>query len=141
MWDRLHQDQVSVGQLAKASVPAGVAGSVQTVLGNYHQYLTDNGWLDFAMLEHETLLRLRAGDLDDWAKAFRVVLIDEYQDSNLLQEQIYFTLCQRSGAALTVVGDDDQSLYRFRGATVEIFTQFPKRFARFSSSPSPRQSF
>ena len=141
LWDRLHQDQVNVSQLAKAGVPTGVAGSVQTVLNNYRQYLTNNGWLDFAMLEHETLVRLRAGDLDDWAKSFRVVLVDEYQDSNLLQEQIYFTLCQRSGASLTVVGDDDQSLYRFRGATVEIFTQFPKRFAAFFKQPDPKPIF
>ena len=72
---------------------------------------------------------------------FRVVLVDEYQDSNLLQEQIYFTLCQRSGAALTVVGDDDQSLYRFRGATVEIFTEFPKRYAEFFGQPAPAPIF
>ena len=93
------------------------------------------------MLEDETLARLRAGDLDDWANAFKVVLVDEYQDSNLLQEQIYFTLCQRSGASLTVVGDDDQSLYRFRGATVEIFTEFPKRFSSFSDSPPQPRFF
>lgn len=141
LWDRLHQDQVEISHLDHAGVPSGVAGSVQEVLGNYSQYLTDNGWLDFSMLEHEALARLRAGDLDDWAKSFRVVLVDEYQDSNLLQEQIYFTLCQRSGAALTVVGDDDQSLYRFRGATVEIFTQFPKRFADFFGQPEPEPIF
>lgn len=141
LWDRLHQDQVALGNLGKAGVSSGVAGSVQTVLGHYQQYLSDNGWLDFAMLEHETLVRLRDGSLDDWAKAFQVVLVDEYQDSNLLQEQIYFTLCQRSGASLTVVGDDDQSLYRFRGATVEIFTEFPKRFADFFGQPQPKPIF
>lgn len=141
LWDRLHQDQVDLSKLDQVGVPVGVVGSVQTVLGNYSQYLTDNGWLDFAMLEHEILAHLRAGDLDDWARSFRVVLVDEYQDSNLLQEQIYFTLCERSGAALTVVGDDDQSLYRFRGATVEIFTQFPKRFADFFGQPEPKPIF
>lgn len=141
LWERLHQDQVPLGQLATTGMPAHVAATVQTVLGNYRQYLTNHGWLDFAMLEHETLARLRAGDLDDWAKRFQVVLVDEYQDSNLLQEQIYFTLCQRSGAALTVVGDDDQSLYRFRGATVEIFTGFPNRFSTFFGRPAPQPIF
>jgi DNA helicase II / ATP-dependent DNA helicase PcrA len=141
LWDRLHQDQVDHSLLEQAGVPSGVAESVQTVLGNYGQYLVDNGWLDFSMLEHETLARLRAGELDDWAKSFRVALVDEYQDSNLLQEQIYFTLCQRSGAAMTVVGDDDQSLYRFRGATVEIFTQFPNRFADVFGQPEPQPIF
>ncbi len=141
LWDRLHQDQVPATQLGAAGVPANVAGSIQTVLDNYEQFLAQRGWLDFAMLEHEALERLRVGDLDDWAQAFRVVLVDEYQDSNLLQEQIYFNLCQRSGAALTVVGDDDQSLYRFRGATVEIFTEFPKRFSSFFGQTAPAPIF
>jgi DNA helicase-2/ATP-dependent DNA helicase PcrA len=141
LWDRLHQDQVGVGRLGSAAVPANVSTVVQTTLNDYQQFLSSRGWLDFAMLEHETLERLRAGDLDDWAKSFQVVLVDEYQDSNLLQEQIYFTLCKRSGAALTVVGDDDQSLYRFRGATVEIFTEFPKRFAKFFRQPAPAPIF
>jgi DNA helicase II / ATP-dependent DNA helicase PcrA len=141
LWDRLHQDQVSMGALPKAGLPSGVDISVQAVLGNYRQYLTDNGWLDFAMLEDETLSQLRAGYLDGWVNAFQVVLVDEYQDSNLLQEQIYFILCQRSGASLTVVGDDDQSLYRFRGATVEIFTEFPKRFSGFFGQPAPTPIF
>jgi DNA helicase-2/ATP-dependent DNA helicase PcrA len=141
LWDRLHQDQVDIAKLDQVNVPPGVHGSVQAVLGNYEQYLADNGWLDFAMLEHETLAQLRAGNLDDWAKSFKVVLVDEYQDSNLLQEQIYFTLCKRSDAALTVVGDDDQSLYRFRGATVEIFTKFPKRYAKFFKASEPQPIF
>lgn len=139
LWDRLHQDQVDLAKIGKVGMSAGVVNSVQTALGNYRQFLSENGWLDFAMLEHDTLQRLRAGALDHWVKPLKVVLVDEYQDSNLLQEQIYFTICQRSGAALTVVGDDDQSLYRFRGATVEIFTEFPKRYASFfkKSVPGP----
>ena len=40
-----------------------------------------------------------------------------------------------------IVGDDDQSLYRFRGATVEIFTKFPDRFARFFGKPKPSPIF
>lgn len=141
LWDRLHQDQVDLTQLHHVGVPAGVHSSLLTALDNYRQFLDGKHWLDFAMLEHETLVRLRAGSLDAWAKRFRVVLVDEYQDSNLLQEQIYFTLCERSGAALTVVGDDDQSLYRFRGATVEIFTEFPTRYTSFFGQPAPKPIF
>lgn len=59
----------------------------------------------------------------------RVLLVDEFQDTNYLQEQIYYELCQQTGASLTVVGDDDQSIYRFRGATVEIFSNFPNRIS------------
>lgn len=56
--------------------------------------------------------------------------MDEYQDTNLLQERIYFALgtaAIEKGGSIAVVGDDDQSLYRFRGATVELFADFPGR--------------
>ncbi len=56
------------------------------------------------------------------------MLVDEYQDTNLLQEGIYFELAKRCDGALMVVGDDDQSLYRFRGATVDLFSDFQSRY-------------
>jgi len=60
----------------------------------------------------------------------KIILIDEYQDTNLLQESIYFKIAEsaiKNGGNITVVGDDDQSLYRFRGATVDLFTKFTER--------------
>ena len=83
--------------------------------------------LDYAGLELAALSRLEAGQLATYLGRVRAVLVDEYQDTNLLQEQIYFQLAKACGGALTVVGDDDQSLYRFRGATVELFSGFAQR--------------
>lgn len=83
--------------------------------------------LDYARVEQEALSRLEAGQLSTFLHRVRAVLVDEYQDTNLLQEQIYFQLAKACGGALTVVGDDDQSLYRFRGATVELFSGFGER--------------
>lgn len=54
------------------------------------------------------------------------VIVDEYQDTNPIQEAIYFALV-KFGASLMVVGDDDQSLYRFRGASVDAMLGFPTR--------------
>src|SRR5262249_19851141 len=66
----------------------------------------------------------------------KVVFVDEYQDTNLLQEELYFELAAACSGALVVVGDDDQSLYRFRGATVDLFRDFPTRYeARFGKKP------
>src|SRR4029453_2144922 len=45
-------------------------------------------------------------------------------------ERLYFELAKRCKGALTVVGDDDQSLYRFRGATVDLFSQFQARYVK-----------
>jgi len=129
LWDRLHQDQVTPAQfVTSADVPAPVKPILQGIYDRYQTYLQAHGWLDFAMLENEVLQRLRSGELAEWAKPYRVVLVDEYQDTNFLQEQIYFEIVRHSKGALTVVGDDDQSLYRFRGATVELFRTFPNRY-------------
>ncbi len=58
---------------------------------------------------------------------FDRVLVDEYQDTNVLQAQILQRLCP-DGRGLTVVGDDAQSIYSFRGATVRNILDFPKQF-------------
>jgi superfamily I DNA/RNA helicase len=57
----------------------------------------------------------------------RYVLVDENQDTNYIQEQLLIKMTERSGN-LCVVGDEDQSLYRFRGATVRNILEFPLRF-------------
>ena len=58
---------------------------------------------------------------------FKYVLVDEYQDSNVAQFEMLKTLCG-NGKNLTVVGDDDQSIYRFRGAEVKNILTFPDSF-------------
>lgn len=57
----------------------------------------------------------------------RVVLVDEYQDLNRAQEELLEHLVQL-GAELTVVGDDDQAVYQWRGGDVSLFLGFPSRF-------------
>lgn len=52
------------------------------------------------------------------------ILVDEYQDTNPIQETIYFELTGREPHNLMVVGDDDQAIYRFRGGTVEALINF-----------------
>jgi DNA helicase-2/ATP-dependent DNA helicase PcrA len=63
----------------------------------------------------------------DLAGRFDHVLVDEYQDTNRLQASILLAL-KPDGRGLTVVGDDAQSIYSFRGATVRNILDFPKRF-------------
>ena len=62
------------------------------------------------------------------AGRFDAVLVDEYQDTNLLQASILEKLCP-GGRGLTVVGDDAQSIYSFRAATVYNILDFPRVFA------------
>jgi DNA helicase II / ATP-dependent DNA helicase PcrA len=64
----------------------------------------------------------------DMSARFDHVLVDEYQDTNRLQSSILLAL-KPNGAGLTVVGDDAQSIYSFRAATVRNIRDFPKQFA------------
>jgi len=68
------------------------------------------------------------------------VLVDEYQDTNPIQEQIYLRLASRPPHNLVVVGDDDQALYRFRGGTVACMVNFDRACAAAygaTSTPVP----
>src|ERR1035437_3004493 len=62
------------------------------------------------------------------AAEIRYMLVDEYQDTNYVQEQLLLKLTEQTGN-ICAVGDEDQSLYRFRGATVRNILEFPTRFA------------
>lgn len=78
---------------------------------------------DFALLQQEALKVVQSYT---GPPLFQHVIVDEYQDTNTIQERLYFALATGT-QNLCVVGDDDQALYRFRGATVENFVQFPQR--------------
>ena len=87
-----------------------------------------------AVLDYDDLLLYWAQMMADAAIAqeigdrFDHVLVDEYQDTNRLQSQILLGL-KPNGAGLTVVGDDAQSIYAFRAATVRNILDFPDQFS------------
>lgn len=80
--------------------------------------------VDLSLLQQEALAVLRANP--ESGNLFDHIIVDEYQDTNSIQEELFFHLAQGS-RNITVVGDDDQALYRFRGATVENLVEFPQR--------------
>ncbi len=85
------------------------------------------------MLDYDDLLLYWHALLDDPTagpivrKLFDCVLVDEYQDTNTLQAEILYRLSPE-GKGLTVVGDDAQSIYSFRAATVRNILDFPKHY-------------
>ncbi len=87
------------------------------------------------VLDFDDLLQFWAGMLADAALAreiggrFDHVLVDEYQDTNLLQASILVAM-KPDGRGVTVVGDDAQSIYSFRGATVRNILDFPAQFSQ-----------
>ena len=102
------------------------------IYGFYHERLSQGSQrrVDLSLLQKEGLDILQARPPD--SPGFKYVIIDEYQDTNAIQEKIFFELaCQTKN--ICVVGDDDQALYRFRGATVENLVNFPERCNSFLS--------
>lgn len=87
---------------------------------------------DFSLIQQEAYRAVR--DVDHAGHIFRHVIVDEYQDTNTIQERLFFALARGHGN-LCVVGDDDQALYRFRGATVENLVEFPERCQRYLGKP------
>jgi DNA helicase-2/ATP-dependent DNA helicase PcrA len=140
--DRLVQDQAHLDKYESAPGPDQQA---RCLLGNslreLHAYMREQGQYDFALLEQEFLNKLGNPILAGKLPLLKVLLIDEYQDTNPLQESIYFKLADLFNCSVTVVGDDDQSLYRFRGATVELFRDFRARFSAIANRPIPDHKF
>ncbi|GHT94790.1 DNA helicase [Spirochaetia bacterium] len=95
----------------------------------YEERLAQIGNVDFGDLIKKPVEILRAfpevaGRFRD---RFRVIMVDEYQDSNVAQFELLKELCGPE-TYICVVGDDDQSIYRFRGAEVKNILEFPDRF-------------
>ena len=99
------------------------------VYPRYQAQLRGFAAVDFDDLITETvrLLQGDAGVRERWATAFRHVLVDEYQDTNRAQLMMVKALCERHGN-LCVVGDDDQSIYSWRGADPTHILRFERDF-------------
>ena len=107
----------------------------------YEDLKIDNSKLDFADLITTTLrlFRTRPALLKKYHERFKHVLVDEYQDTNFTQNVLVNMLVlgvepekatkeQRKDANITVVGDDDQSIYKFRGAAISNILQFKEAY-------------
>ena len=79
---------------------------------------------DFSLLQKYACDRINS--FHGGSSVFKHIIIDEYQDTNAIQEKIFFSLA-KGYKNMCVVGDDDQALYRFRGATVENLVEFEDR--------------
>ncbi len=97
--------------------------TLRKLLDMYRAYCS---WekIDLSRIQQVALEHLRANP--NSSRILRHVIVDEYQDTNYVQELLFFHLAG-GHRNLCVVGDDDQALYRFRGATVENLVEFEER--------------
>lgn len=95
----------------------------------YNQLLLDNSCLDFGDLISYTLrlFQQRPNILQQYRQQFKFILVDEFQDTNWAQYELIKLLAAPDNN-LTVVGDDDQSIYKFRGASLANILQFKDDF-------------
>ena len=130
LFNRIVEDQIDLAQL---QLVGGAWAELATAYLEYRQLLSNRFSSDFSHLQKYFLEFLNSnqgslflnGDDTTQRPPLQYFLVDEYQDSNPIQEDIYFSLADRAPYNLTVVGDDDQALYRFRGGTVECMLSFP----------------
>ncbi len=97
----------------------------------YQQLLLENESLDFGDLINYCikLLKERPAVLARYRRQFKYILVDEFQDTNYAQYELIKLLAQPKNN-VTVVGDDDQSIYKFRGASVSNILEFKKDYPK-----------
>ncbi|MDR0456519.1 MAG: ATP-dependent helicase [Treponema sp.] len=97
---------------------------------HYEERLAHTGNVDFGDLIKKPveILRKEPQVARRLRERFSVIMVDEYQDANVAQFELLKELCGPD-TYVCVVGDDDQSIYRFRGAEVKNILQFPDRFS------------
>ena len=105
------------------------AEEFRRVFRAYNKALADERLIDFEDMMSRTfeLFRKRRDILAAWQKKFRYILVDEFQDISTLQYQLIRMLALPENN-LFIVGDDDQSIYGFRGARPEIMLRFGKDY-------------
>ncbi len=124
------QDELPVGsdddQVAETKRILELSNAYHT----YQQLLLDNEYLDFGDLIFYTiqLFKKRPNLLKYYQKQFKFIMVDEFQDTNVAQYEL-IKLLTNEEQNLVVVGDDDQSIYKFRGASVSNILKLKDDFA------------
>ncbi len=114
---------------------AATAGSdfrlraIATLYEAYDKNLRDNNAMDFDDMIFNTVRLFKENEdvLDYYSGRFRYIMVDEYQDTNHAQ-YVLVKLLSKVHNNICVVGDDDQSIYKFRGATIENILSFEKQY-------------
>lgn len=126
--NNLSEELVSPEELMSDRDPS--IASLGRMLQEYRTILTEANLMDFSSIQIEAYRLLCDNEdiLNELRSAITHIMVDEYQDTNYIQEQLVFLLAgERKN--ICVVGDDDQGLYRFRGATIRNILEFPQKFA------------
>ena len=126
-----HNKQARLGDLLELEYPhlVEVGFELSDLLTRYSTYKSEKSLLDYddLLVKLRDLLADHAGARERLSDMYRFIMVDEYQDTNQLQNQIV-RLLAATHDNVAVVGDDAQSIYSFRGADFRNIMDFPKQF-------------
>ena len=96
----------------------------QEVFISYLDFKKSSGKIDYddMIIDTHRYLKENHKALEEWRSTYQYIMIDEYQDTSILQSEIFFMLANKGN--ICVVGDDDQSIYSFRNADSAVFKRF-----------------
>lgn len=116
-------------QEAAKDADTEIQKEIASVYGKYENYIAQNNLVDFddLLLLPYTILKEFPDVAEESSKKYQYIMVDEYQDTNRLQLELLKKLCS-THTNLCVVGDDDQSIYSFRGAVIENILFFANMF-------------
>jgi DNA helicase-2/ATP-dependent DNA helicase PcrA len=125
--NKVSEEALDAATLAVA--PEVEIRALATCFAKYQELLNERNSLDFSGIQYEALQLLEKHPevLAQLHDKLTHLMVDEYQDTNTIQERILLLLTGER-RNLCVVGDDDQGLYRFRGATIRNILEFPALF-------------
>jgi len=127
-FNKITEELIDVEQLEQSGEQFLV--SLSEYYSRYRSTMLESNKVDFAHLQTIFLSLIHDPEVGEQVKKnVKYIMVDEYQDTNFVQEQIFMALAKPDNN-LCVVGDDDQALYRFRGATVRNILEFHKHFDR-----------
>lgn len=126
----LKEEMIPWEDYLKTADPSDLKASrVAKVYRAYQKRLKENNALDFDDLIYKTVLLFRNHPevLEKYQDRFKYIMVDEYQDTNTSQYELVYMLASKY-KNLCVVGDDDQSIYGWRGANIRNILEFEKDF-------------
>ncbi len=130
---RLKDQMISPSEFALTAAETAEDSDLKTsqIYSDYQEMLTAANAVDFDDIIFLTvkLFEEYPDVLEHYRNLYKYIMVDEYQDTNVAQYRLVSLLAgEESRANLAVVGDDDQSIYKFRGATVENILSFEKQY-------------
>lgn len=127
LMNKVSEESLNVEQLSQSGITSAV--KLAKLYDTYEKLLGKCNALDFSKIQQEFLHLLEEHHevTEKLQERFHYMMIDEYQDTNSIQERIIMKLLNKE-QNICVVGDDDQGLYRFRGASVRNILEFPNIF-------------